>query len=179
VDGLSDGLRVDGRTTATPVLTTCCVELRNAFVSGAHVHDKEGHATQHPPYTLSGTTIARIAKTPLGDVDFTKAKSYFNHLLVSPDGTRFEFLHRWGFPKWTGATRMLTAAKDSSEIRIVDPWGRTIPRGHFRVPAEYTGEWRCDTHSRSSPDGKTVAIDAPYKDEGRQLHLIDISGITS
>jgi hypothetical protein len=55
--------------------------------------------------------------------------------------------------------------------------GRTIPLGHFRAPAEYTGEWRCDTHPRSSPDGKTVAIDAPYKDEGRQLHLIDISGI--
>lgn len=73
-------------------------------------------------------SLADIIKLPHGNVDLTKTKSYFNHLLVSPDGSRFEFLHRWGFPNWRGATRMLTAAMDGSDIRVVDPSGRT---SHF------------------------------------------------
>ncbi|HUG18133.1 MAG TPA: hypothetical protein VMM56_04110 [Planctomycetaceae bacterium] len=55
--------------------------------------------------------------------------------------------------------------------------GRRIDLGHFPMPKEYTGEWRVDTHPRLSPDGKLVCIDAPHKKTGRQLHLIDISGI--
>ena len=54
--------------------------------------------------------------------------------------------------------------------------GRRVPLGHFRSPKEYTGEWRCDTHPRFSPDGKAVVIDSPHAG-GRQLHLIDVSGI--
>jgi hypothetical protein len=57
--------------------------------------------------------------------------------------------------------------------------GRVVPLGHFHSPAEYTGEWRCDTHPRHSPDGRTVVIDSPHPREGRQLHLIDIAGIVS
>lgn len=206
-------------------------------------------------------SLADIAKIPQPGVDLAKAKSYFNHLLVSPDGRRFEFLHRWGFPNWRGATRMLTAAKDGSDVRIVDPSGRTshfiwrdpghilawswheshgsgfylfedkpaggdvkivgqgvmtvnghctylpgnqwilndtypqgknreqspylyhietgkrVWLGHFHLPPQYTGEWRCDTHPRYSPDGRSVVIDSPHTGQGRQLHLIDISGI--
>lgn len=55
--------------------------------------------------------------------------------------------------------------------------GRVFPLGHFHSPKEYTGEWRCDTHPRFSPDGKKVIIDSPHADQGRQLHLIDISSI--
>lgn len=73
-------------------------------------------------------SLADIIKIPQGDVDFRKAKSYFNHLLVSPDGSRFIFLHRWGFPEWRGATRLLTAKMDGSDIQIVDPSGKT---SHF------------------------------------------------
>jgi hypothetical protein len=54
--------------------------------------------------------------------------------------------------------------------------GRVVPLGHFRSAPEYTGEWRCDTHPRISPDGRTVVIDSPHTG-GRQLHAIDISGI--
>lgn len=54
---------------------------------------------------------------------------------------------------------------------------RVVPLGHFLSPPEYTGEWRCDTHPRFSPNGRLVAIDSPHKDEGRQLHLIDIGEI--
>jgi len=205
-------------------------------------------------------SLADIVKVPMPGVELAKAKSYFNHLLVGPDGSRFEFLHRWGFPKWRGATRMLTAAPDGSDIRIVDPsgytshfiwrdprhilawtrpegkpagfylfedktggtveqigagvmtvnghctylpgneWvlndtypqgkerlqspylyhvktGRRVWLGHFHLPRAYRGEWRCDTHPRFSPDGRSVVIDSPHTGQGRQLHLIDISGI--
>jgi len=47
---------------------------------------------------------------------------------------------------------------------------------HFLSPPEYTGEWRCDTHPRSSRNGRMVCIDSPHNG-GRQLYLIDISGI--
>jgi hypothetical protein len=57
--------------------------------------------------------------------------------------------------------------------------GKYVALGHFRSPADYSGEWRCDTHPRFSRDGKTVVIDSPHPGNGRQLHLIDISGIVS
>ncbi|MEE8451475.1 MAG: hypothetical protein V3R99_06145, partial [Thermoguttaceae bacterium] len=186
---------------------------------------------------------------------------YFNHLLVSPDGSRFEFLHRWrGEGQRSFGTRMLTAARDGSDVRVVDPsgstshfiwrdpqnilawswheshgnafylfedktggkveivgqgvmpnnghcaylpggaWilndtypqgagrqqnpylyhvatGRRCPLGHFHLPPQYAGEWRCDTHPRFSPDGRSVVIDSPHTGQGRQMHLIDIGRI--
>lgn len=56
------------------------------------------------------------------------------------------------------------------------PSGRRVDLGHFHSPQEYTGEWRVDTHPRLSRDGRMVVIDSPHTD-GRQLHLIDVSGI--
>ncbi|MDF1658561.1 MAG: hypothetical protein P1U58_13175 [Verrucomicrobiales bacterium] len=49
--------------------------------------------------------------------------------------------------------------------------------GKFHLPGEYKGEWRCDTHPRSSNDGKTICIDSPHGGSGRQLWLLDISEI--
>lgn len=57
--------------------------------------------------------------------------------------------------------------------------GKRIPLGHFNSPPEYTGEWRCDNHPRSSRDGRLVTIDSPHGGNGRQIYLIDISGILS
>ncbi|MEA3368009.1 MAG: hypothetical protein U9R68_07845, partial [Planctomycetota bacterium] len=59
------------------------------------------------------------------------------------------------------------------------PTRRRVPLGHFHLPPEYKGEWRCDTHPRSSPDGRRVCIDSPHTGQGRQLHLIDIAGIVA
>jgi hypothetical protein len=53
------------------------------------------------------------------------------------------------------------------------PTDRRVDLGHFPSPAAYRGEWRCDTHPRSSVDGHTVAIDSPHR-EGRQIQLLDI-----
>ncbi len=49
--------------------------------------------------------------------------------------------------------------------------------GHFHSPKEYAGEWRCDTHPRSSNDGRLVTIDSPHGGNGRQVWLLDVSGI--
>jgi hypothetical protein len=57
------------------------------------------------------------------------------------------------------------------------PTGRRIDLGRFHSPPEYMGEWRCDTHPRCSRSGKLVCIDSPHARHGRQLHLLDISGV--
>ncbi len=54
-----------------------------------------------------------------------------------------------------------------------------VPLGRFHSPEPYTGEWRCDLHPRSSPDGQNVVIDSPHGGNGRQLYLLDISGIVT
>ncbi len=50
-------------------------------------------------------------------------KHYFNHLLFSPDGSRFIALHRWRYPNGKRLTRMITARPDGSDLRIVIPNG--------------------------------------------------------
>jgi hypothetical protein len=202
-------------------------------------------------------SLAEIASYGVRKASMKDAKHKFNHLLVNPDGTRFEFMHRWSGPNGR-ETRMFTAGLDGSELRLIDdngltshfiwrdphhllalsrqpshgvrfylfedrgegkvevvgenamtadghvtylpggewilndtypqdgyqypylyhvPTDRKVPLGRFRAPAEYTGPWRCDTHPRSSRDGRVVVIDAPEARSGRQLHLIDVSEI--
>ncbi len=57
------------------------------------------------------------------------------------------------------------------------PTDRKVELGRYFQPPEYRGEWRVDTHPRHSPDGKLLTIDTPHTSEGRQIHLIDISGM--
>ncbi len=205
-------------------------------------------------------SLAEAAKIPFTRGDWTGAKHWFNHLLVSPDGKRFIFLHRWQAPKdKTFSTRMFTIGANGKDPYIIDPYGKTshfiwrdaesilawawhpskgdrfylykdlteqvevvgegvmtenghctylpgnkwilndtypdkerkqhpylfevatgrrVPLGHFYSPKDYTGEWRCDNHPRFSPDGKKAVIDSPHGGNGRQLYLIDLSGVT-
>jgi hypothetical protein len=58
------------------------------------------------------------------------------------------------------------------------PSNRRLSLGLFRSPPAYHDAWRCDTHPRTSRNGKLVVIDAPDAATGRQLHLIDISKIS-
>ena len=207
-------------------------------------------------------SIAEIAGRGVLPEEMPGSKHYFNHLLFSPDGSRFIALHRWVAPSGKRLSRMITANPDGSDVRIVIPNGwvshfiwrdpehilsnardwlgnkdwsnflfrdaengvvreigrdvlnayghvtylpdrewilndtypsqpdrfqtphlyhvpteRRIDLGRFHSPEEYTGEWRVDTHPRSSPDGRYVCIDAPVAGAGRQMHLIDLSGI--
>ena len=79
-------------------------------------------------------SVAQIVALPYPHGDLSAAKHYFNHLLFSPDGSRFIFLHRWRFGDGPFHTRMLTAALDGTDVRVVDDYGRT---SHFiwRDPA--------------------------------------------
>ena len=63
--------------------------------------------------------------------------NYFNHLLVSPDSSRFIVLHRWKESRGSGddaepygrfTTRMFTVSLDGTERFILDPSGHT---SHF------------------------------------------------
>ncbi len=58
------------------------------------------------------------------------AKHWFNHLLFSPDGSRFIFLHRWrGEKEGKGfSTRLFTASADGKDLYDLDPYGKT---SHF------------------------------------------------
>lgn len=203
-------------------------------------------------------SIADAARIPYPGGYSNNAKHWFNHLLISPDGKRFIFLHRWRGDKEgrSFSTRLFTADATGKDLYITDPHGKTshfvwrdpqhilawawhpshgdrfylykdktdqvevvgreamtvnghctylnrdgnrwilndtypdkermqnvflydtsagrkLPLGSFHSPVAYTGEWRCDTHPRSSPDGTKVVIDSPHRG-GRQMYLIDV-----
>lgn len=212
-------------------------------------------------------SLADVAKIPYRGGTLETKWNYFNHLLVSPDGSRFIFLHRWrddagGSPSGGFTTRMFTARPDGGDLYVLDPSGHTShfiwrdprhvcawtrpegrkaafyllkdktremeivgegvmtrnghntylpigdnewilndtypdarrrqspylfnvrtgkrhPLGHFHAPPAYKGEWRCDTHPRSSNDGRLVTIDSPHGGAGRQVWLLDVSEIVT
>jgi hypothetical protein len=76
-------------------------------------------------------SYADAARVPYKTADWTGAKHKFNHLLVSPDGSRFIFLHRRrggpDYPKG-GITRMFTATPEGKDLYVLDPYGET---SHF------------------------------------------------
>ncbi len=204
-------------------------------------------------------SYAQVAAHPYKLAPWTNAKHKINHLLFSPSGERFIFLHRrrGGDNPQSGATRMFTVRPDGTDPYVVDPYGETshfiwrdsqhimawakhpshgnkfylyrdktehveamapdvmtvnghntyLPGkrwilndtypdkdrnqnpylfdtktgqrhwlGHFHSPKQYTGEWRCDSHPRSSRNGRLVTIDSPHGG-GRQIYLIDIRAI--
>ncbi len=84
-------------------------------------------------------SIQDAVDIPFAHHDNTKAKHWFNHLLISPDGQRTIFLHRWRLSTGgTFHTRMLTVALDGSTPRVVDDSGNM---SHFvwKDPAHILG----------------------------------------
>jgi hypothetical protein len=98
-------------------------------------------------------SLAEAAKIPYTQGDWTGAKHWFNHLLVSPDGSRFIFLHRWrGKPEGSSfSTRMFTAGREGKDLYVLDPYGKT---SHFI--------WR---------DPKTVLAWAWHPSHGNKFYL--------
>lgn len=125
------------------------------------------------------------------------AKHWFNHLLISPDGTRFVFLHRWRVQK-DGAprmTRMFTADVEGGHLHVLDASGRT---SHFvwrdpnhviawtrhpslgdgfylfedqtdKVEPIGRGQMTADGHVSYLPDPSWLVCDT-YPDRGRLQH---------
>jgi hypothetical protein len=54
---------------------------------------------------------------------------------------------------------------------------RLVSLGRFLSPGEYTGEWRCDTHPKPGPDGRSAIFDSPHGGNGRQIYVVDLSGL--
>ncbi|MFN7919087.1 MAG: hypothetical protein U0Q16_03265 [Bryobacteraceae bacterium] len=76
-------------------------------------------------------SFEQAAKAPnLHSMWEPSAKHWFNHLLYSPDGGRFIFLHRWRGPEQGASfgTRMFTANRDGKDLFVLDPHGGT---SHF------------------------------------------------
>jgi hypothetical protein len=57
------------------------------------------------------------------------------------------------------------------------PTNRRVPLGHFMAPPGYDDEFRCDLHPTASRDGRQVLIDSAHAGTGRQMYVIDVSGI--
>lgn len=69
---------------------------------------------------LSHQQLARTGEVMENHPD---SKHHAYHLLIGPDGKRFILLHRWTQPKGGHLTRLITAAMDGGDLRIVIPNG--------------------------------------------------------
>lgn len=210
-------------------------------------------------------SVADAARIPYAGGYSKGAKHWFNHLLISPDGSRFIFLHRWRGEKEGSSfsTRMFTLGANGQQPFVLDPYGKTshfvwrdaqhviawawhpskgdrfylyrdqteevqvvgeaamtvnghctylpgrsnrfvlndtypdrdrlqkvylydtqteqrIELAHLPSPAEYKGEWRCDTHPRGLAGGRAI-VDSPHGDglhgDGRQMYLLEFDGL--
>jgi hypothetical protein len=144
-------------------------------------------------------SVADVARLPFPHKDVSKAKHWFNHLLFNPDGSRFVFLNRWRNPgDKTHTTRMVTAALDGSDIRVIADSGwisHFIWRdlNHVLAYSEVTpggrqgfyifedsdkggveeiakGVVTSDGHCTYSPDGQWVLYDT-YPDKNMIQHV--------
>lgn len=57
------------------------------------------------------------------------------------------------------------------------PTETKVSIGRFHEPEKYKGEVRCDLHPRNSPDGSLVIFDSTHDGDGRQMYMVDISGV--
>ncbi len=64
-------------------------------------------------------SVADVMRLPYTRGDISRDKHWINHLLWNPDGSRFIFINRTS--QWI--TRLITAAPDGSDIRVVEDYG--------------------------------------------------------
>ena len=96
-------------------------------------------------------SIEQAASVPADHPSHVVGKHYFNHLLFSPDGSRFIFLNRWrdvstGVATGDLHTRMFTVGVDGSGLHLVDDSGSM---SHFiwRDPNHILGWTRHPSHA--------------------------------
>ena len=92
-------------------------------------------------------TIAQVAAIASDHLEVPGAIHYFNHLLFSPDGSRFVFLHRrFGEGRSGFSTRMLSANPDGSDLYLLHDTGLL---SHFiwRDPAHVLAWCSTEAHA--------------------------------
>ncbi|MEZ0386561.1 MAG: hypothetical protein ACAI34_05820, partial [Verrucomicrobium sp.] len=112
-------------------------------------------------------SIADAVAIPHPELDLTQFWNWFNHLLISPDGKRLIFLHRWrervDVPREQKAggfkTRMFTINLDGSEPFILEPSG-VVSHFIWRDP-EHLVAW---AKPNAEPEARVVV----YKDKTRE-----------
>ena len=57
------------------------------------------------------------------------------------------------------------------------PTQQKVSLGKFHSAEKYHGEVRCDLHPRNSADGDLVIFDSTHDGDGRQMYMVDVSGI--
>ncbi len=108
-------------------------------------------------------SLADLAAMPHFGEKLTDYWNYVNHLLVSPSGERFIFLHRLRKTLESGfITRMFTAKLDGSDLYMLDPSGYT---SHFI--------WRDPQHicAWTKPQGKKAAFYL-FKDKTDEIEIV-------
>lgn len=78
-------------------------------------------------------SLADIVEVPYPG-GFGTGKHWFNHLLVSPDGRRTIFLHRWRTEPGRWATRMFTIGLDGKDLREINPGAGMVSHFIWRDP---------------------------------------------
>jgi hypothetical protein len=95
-------------------------------------------------------------RIPNSTGDWKGAKHWFNHLLYSPDGARFVFLHRWRTPDMGRAfhTRMFTCDAGGKNLKV---WEANNRFSHFNWRDQRTIIMWC---WQTSHEERFYAIDA-------------------
>ena len=121
-------------------------------------------------------SINEVAGIPAVHPSHASGKHYFNHLLFSPDGSRFIFLNRWrdvctGVATGGLHTRMFTVGLDGNDLHLVDDSGRM---SHFiwRDPEHILG-W---THHPSHGDAFYLFQDGSESVEVQGLGAMKVNG---
>jgi hypothetical protein len=139
----------------------------------------------------SGFTSHFIWKGPDSIMAWTQLPSHGPAFYMFPDGpgearaVAPDIMTRNGHNTFIPGTNHEWILNDTypDENRMIEvylfhePTHRKVTLGKFYLPEEYAGEWRVDTHPRSSRDGTMVVVDSPAAGNGRQLYLMDISNI--
>ena len=127
--------------------------------------------------------ICAWTKPEWKEAAFYLFKDKTNEVTIVGEGDMPVNGHNTYLPQGNGKDWILNDTYPTGVRRLQNPYLYHVPTrnrhdlGHFHSPKEYSGEWRCDTHPRSSNDGRLVTIDSPHGGEGRQVWLLEVSGI--
>lgn len=127
---------------------------------------------------LASDSIKTIVS--LGDVlklkpeeNFSRGKHWLEHIMVSPSGKRFVFLHRYMYGGKGRRTRMLIADIDGSNLQVIDGWQK-YAWSHFG----WKGDDAFVMYAREQKQlAKSYNTNSPAKVSGKKSLKIRVIGM--